>query len=480
MSTQQNAPLPAPATPAKPLAPTGALQRTEAVKSAKAAPQPASHKSHNPNAKMDLSAGEASETIKQLAKLAREDETQAPREELAEMAIDANDAPVVQIVNALLIEAIKRRASDIHIEPYPDTLRVRFRVDGSLLIVHELPPTSHAGIVSRLKVMGSMNIAERRVPQDGRIKLATPLAGDGTIDFRVSTLPSIFGEKVVMRILGTGQLKDNIDQLGFESEVFHDVKDALGQTFGMILVTGPTGSGKTTTLYTMLRQLSQPDVNIVTAEDPVEYNLPGITQVSVKPAIDFTFDVALRSFLRQDPDIILVGEMRDYETAAIAIKASLTGHLVLSTVHTNDAPSTVVRLVDMGIEPYLVASAVKLVIAQRLIRRICTKCKEEVQISAAEQDNLHESTLNVIQKTYKGKGCDHCNSTGYRGRAPLFEVMPIKSKELKSVITEGGTEVMVAQVAKREGLRTLKMESLRLVNDGVTSLEEAMQIILSE
>lgn len=405
--------------------------------------------------------------------------SEAPKVVRADAPVVApDDAPVIQMVNGLLMEALKTRASDIHIEPYPECLRARFRVDGELRTVHELPTRVSAALISRLKVLASLDIAEKRFPQDGRIKLA--LAGKGTIDFRVSTLPGIHGEKVVMRILGTGQLRASVAELGFRDKAQQYVKEALRNSFGMILVTGPTGSGKTTTLYTMLKELSDPSVNIVTAEDPVEYNLPNITQVSVKPQIGFTFDVALRAFLRQDPDIILVGEMRDFETAAIAVKAALTGHLVFSTVHTNDAPSTVVRLVDMGIEPYLVSSAVKMVIAQRLIRRICTACKEEVKITAEEQENLHESTLAHIQKTFRGKGCDKCGKTGYHGRVPVYEVMPIKSKELKRVITEGGTEVLVAQVARREGLKTLKDEAMLLVNEGVTSLEEALQIIVSD
>jgi len=432
----------------------------------------------NAAGKSELSAAEAAAVIKDVIKHSAEEQQWEAAELPPPLEVAPQDPPMVQLVNAMLLEALQLRSSDIHIEPYPDKLRIRYRVDGSLIIAHELPPGTMAGLVSRLKVMASMDIAERRVPQDGRIKLALP--GKGNIDFRVSVLPTIFGEKVVMRVLGTGQLKKAVADLGFNEASYQDVKESLRNSFGMILVTGPTGSGKTTTLYTMLSELSAPDVNIVTAEDPVEYNLPGITQVSVKPQIDFTFDVALRSFLRQDPDIILVGEMRDYETAAIAVKAALTGHLVLSTVHTNDAPATVVRMVDMGIEPYLVASAVKLVIAQRLIRRICAHCKEEVEISAEEQEHLHESTLAGIQKTCSGRGCDRCNKTGYMGRAPVYEVMPVRSKDLKRVITEGGTEVMVGQVARREGLITLKMEALRLVNEGVTSLQEALQIIVSE
>jgi type IV pilus assembly protein PilB len=467
----ETAPAPKDAAPPKFEAPAEAAKRTPPPAEARAAAR------KDAQGRADLSAAEAAKLIEELSKQSQAEQTEV-REELPALVIAPEDGPLVQIVNAIMMEAIKRRASDIHLEPYPEGLRVRFRVDGALMTAHELPPGTMAGVVSRLKVMSSLDIAERRFPQDGRIKLAIP--GAGAIDFRMSTLPSIFGEKIVLRLLGTGQLKNSVEELGFRGGPLRHVKEALGHSFGMIVVTGPTGSGKSTTLYTMLKELSAPDVNIVTAEDPVEYNLPGITQVSVKPQIGFTFEVALRAFLRQDPDIILVGEMRDFETAAIAVKAALTGHLVLSTVHTNDAPSTVVRLVDMGIEPYLVASAVKLVIAQRLIRRICKDCKEEAPISPEEQENLHESTLAAIQKTWRGKGCDNCNQTGAKGRVPVFEVMPIKSKEVKRVITEGGTEVMVAQVARREGLVTLRDEAMTCVNEGVTSLEEAMEIIVSD
>jgi type IV pilus assembly protein PilB len=431
----------------------------------------------HPQARFGLKADEAAGVVAQQVQQLPE-ETRDAHEELAELTVEPDDYPVVQIVNALLMEALDLRASDIHIEPYPEFVRVRFRVDGELQKAHDLPPKTASGLVSRLKVMASLDIAEKRFPQDGRIKLARP--NDSAIDFRLSTLPSIHGEKVVMRVLGTGQLKSSVKELGFHGKALQYVNEALENAFGMVLVTGPTGSGKTTTLYTMLSQLNTPDLNIVTAEDPVEYNLPDITQVSVKPQIGFTFDVALRSFLRQDPDIILVGEMRDYETAAIAVKAALTGHLVFSTVHTNDAPATVVRLVDMGIEPYLVASAVKLVLAQRLVRRICDSCKERAPLTTAMEEHLHESTKRVIEQTYRGKGCSKCRGSGYYGRTPVYEVMPIKSKELRKVITEGGTEVMVAGVAKREGLQTLKDEAIRLVNEGVTTIEEALQIILSE
>lgn len=386
------------------------------------------------------------------------------------------DPPIVRLVNGLLLEAIAMRASDIHIEPLEEEIRVRYRVDGSMNEARRIPNTVRSALTSRIKIMCSMNIAEKRIPQDGAIKVA--LNEKEQIDFRVNTLPSIYGEKIVMRILGRGSLKASVDQLGFKNRALELVNDAVANPFGMILVTGPTGSGKTTTLYTILQQLNEPDVNIVTAEDPVEYRLGGITQVNVKPVVNFTFDVALRSFLRQDPDVILVGEMRDFETAAIAVKAALTGHLVLSTLHTNDTASTVVRLVDMGIEPYLVSSAVKLVIAQRLVRKVCEKCKEEVPIAEAERTDADRATLAAVERMVRGKGCDSCNNSGYRGRIPIFEVMSVKSRDMRRAITEGGTEVQVQQIAKREGSRTLADEAIDLVNDGTTSLEEALKHIM--
>lgn len=394
-----------------------------------------------------------------------------PRLEIAPL-----DPPIVKLVNGLLLEAIGARASDIHIEPLEEEIRVRYRVDGSMMEARRIPNAIRSALTSRIKIMCSMNIAEKRVPQDGAIKVA--LNEKEQIDFRVNTLPSIYGEKIVMRILGRGQLKSSVDQLGFKARALELVTEAIANPFGMILVTGPTGSGKTTTLYTILAQLNDPDVNIVTAEDPVEYRLGGVTQVNVKPKVDFTFDVALRSFLRQDPDVILVGEMRDFETAAIAVKAALTGHLVLSTLHTNDTASTVVRLVDMGIEPYLVASAVKLVVAQRLVRKICDKCKEEVPVSEAERTDADRATLAAVERMFRGKGCDNCNNSGYRGRIPIFEVMSVKSKDMRRAITEGGTEVQVQQIAKREGTRTLADEAIELVNLGSTSLDEALKHIM--
>ncbi len=394
------------------------------------------------------------------------------------LEINDLDPPVVRVVNGLLMKALKMGASDIHIEPLETELRVRLRIDGCLIDILRLPDEMKSAIISRTKIMASMDIAEKRVPQDGGIKVILK-NGEG-VDFRVSSLPNIYGEKIVMRVLGTSELRPNVDALGFEGRALEAIREAIANPYGMILVTGPTGSGKTTTLYTILNQLNTDDVNISTAEDPVEYRLDGITQVNVRPSTGLTFDKALKSFLRQDPDIILVGEMRDFETAAIAVKAALTGHLVLSTLHTNDAPSTVVRMVDMGIEPYLVASAVKLVVAQRLLRRICTNCKVDVDIAEAERSDLDQTTLASVEYLSRGQGCEACNGTGYKGRVPVFEVMSVKTKEMKRAITEGGTEVQVQQIAKREGMLSLTEMAIDFVNKGITTLDEAMSIIMAE
>ncbi len=394
------------------------------------------------------------------------------------LEINDLDPPVVRVVNGLLMKTLKMGASDIHIEPLEAELRVRLRIDGCLIDIIRLPSEMKSAIISRTKIMASMDIAEKRVPQDGGIKVV--LKNGESVDFRVSSLPNIYGEKIVMRVLGTSELRPNVDALGFEGRALEAIREAIANPYGMILVTGPTGSGKTTTLYTILNQLNTDDVNISTAEDPVEYRLDGITQVNVRPSTGLTFDKALKSFLRQDPDIILVGEMRDFETSAIAVKAALTGHLVLSTLHTNDAPSTVVRMVDMGIEPYLVASAVKLVVAQRLLRRICSNCKVDVDLAEAERSDLDQTTLASVEYLSKGEGCEKCNGTGYKGRVPVFEVMSVKTKEMKRAITEGGTEVQVQQIAKREGMFSLTEMAIDFVNKGVTTLEEAMSIIMAE
>jgi type IV pilus assembly protein PilB len=384
----------------------------------------------------------------------------------------------VRLVNGILLKALKMGASDLHIETMEEELRIRYRIDGKLMDVMRIPGELKNVVASRLKIMANMDIAERRVPQDGGIKVA--LAERDTMDFRSSSLPNIYGEKLVLRVLGNNELRGSIDELGFEGLALEWVREAVANPYGMILVTGPTGSGKTTTLYTILNQLNNIDVNIVTAEDPVEYRLKGITQVSMRPSAGLTFDAAMKSFLRQDPDIILVGEMRDYETSAIAVKAALTGHLVLSTVHTNDAPSTVVRLVDMGIEPYLVASAVKLVISQRLLRRICSHCKVDVDLAELEKTDLDQTTLSMVENLYKGEGCENCNNTGYKGRVPVHEVLTVKTKEMKRAITEGGTEVQVAQIAKREGMVTLAECAIEKVNTGITTIDEAISVIAAE
>jgi type IV pilus assembly protein PilB len=368
--------------------------------------------------------------------------------------------------------------SDIHIETLEEEMRVRYRIDGKLIEIMRLPADMKNTLTSRLKIMAGMDISERRVPQDGGIKMA--LGENETIDFRTSSLPNIYGEKMVLRILGNTQLMGSIDELGFKGQAYEWVCEAVANPYGMIVVTGPTGSGKTTTLYTILGQLNTDDINIVTAEDPVEYRLRGITQVNVRPSMGLTFEMAMRAFLRQDPDVILVGEMRDYETASIAVKAALTGHLVLSTVHTNDAASTIVRLVDMGIEPFLVASAVKLVIAQRLLRRICSNCKVSVDLAELEKTDLDQTTLSSVEALFQGEGCVNCNGTGYAGRVPVHEVLAVKSKELKRAITEGGTEVQVAQIAKRDGMVGLADNAIQLVNTGVTSIEEAVSVIAAE
>jgi type IV pilus assembly protein PilB len=397
---------------------------------------------------------------------------------LSKLEINDLDPPIVRVVNGILMKALKMGASDIHIEPLEEELRVRYRIDGALIDVLRISNDTKSAVISRTKIMAEMDIAEKRVPQDGGIKLA--LTDKDSIDFRVSSLPSLYGEKIVMRVLGQSELRSNVDDLGFEGRALENIREAIANPYGMILVTGPTGSGKTTTLYTILNQINEDDVNIVTAEDPVEYRLDGITQVNVRPSTGLTFDAALKSFLRQDPDIILVGEMRDFETSAIAVKAALTGHLVLSTLHTNDAPSTVVRMVDMGIEPYLVASAVKLVVAQRLVRRICPSCKIDVDLAEAERSDLDQTTLASVEYLAKGEGCDACNGIGYKGRIPVFEVMAVKTKEMKRAITEGGTEVQVAQIAKREGMISLTEGVIDLVNRGITTLDEAMGIIMAE
>jgi type IV pilus assembly protein PilB len=381
----------------------------------------------------------------------------------------ADDAPVVKLINGLLTDAVKRGASDIHIEPFEHEMRVRYRVDGALHEVMKPPVKMRAALTSRVKIMAQLNIAERRVPQDGRIKLKM---GPKVIDFRVSTLPVLFGEKIVLRILDKGNLTLDLKTFGFEPKSEADLLKAILNPYGMVLVTGPTGSGKTTTLYSALSRINQIDVNIMTAEDPVEYNLMGINQVLVRNEVGMTFAAALKAFLRQDPNIIMVGEIRDLETGSIAIKAALTGHLVLSTLHTNDAPSTITRMVDMGIEPFNVASAVNLIVAQRLVRRICKECKQEHAYNDVE---MHAFGIDrKVGPFFKGAGCDTCAGTGYKGRQGLYEVMALSSPLRRGILKGGSTEEL-RDIAVQEGMLTLRMDGMVKVKKGVTTLEEVVK-----
>jgi type IV pilus assembly protein PilB len=388
------------------------------------------------------------------------------------------EAPIVKLVNGIFVNAIKSEASDIHVEPYENSLRVRYRIDGVMYTVMNLPTKIRAALTSRIKIMSKLDIAERRLPQDGRIKLKLGKKRD--IDFRVSVLPCLFGEKTVLRLLDKGNLQVDLTKLGFEQAALDDFMEALNKPYGMLLVTGPTGSGKTTTLYSALNYLNKPDTNIMTAEDPVEFNFMGINQVQVKEEIGLTFAAALRSFLRQDPDIIMVGEIRDFETAEIGVKAALTGHLVLSTLHTNDAPGTISRLLNMGIEPFLVSSSVILILAQRLARRICAQCKEEEKLPAAALIKIGFSEEEAeSMKCYKGKGCQVCNGTGYKGRVALYEVMPIRD-ELKELILEGASTSDIKKAAIRLGMKTLRMSGLTKVAEGVTTIDEVMRVTFGD
>jgi len=394
------------------------------------------------------------------------------QEDEAATQAQINDAPVVKLINGILTDAVKRGASDIHIEPFEHEIRIRYRVDGALLEVMKPPVKMKAALTSRIKILSQLNIAERRVPQDGRLKLKM---GHRVIDFRVSTLPVIFGEKIVLRILDKGNLTLDLSKFGFEPKAEQDLMRNILNPYGMVLVTGPTGSGKTTTLYSALSRVNTIETNIMTAEDPVEYNLMGINQVLVRNEIGLTFAAALRAFLRQDPNIIMIGEIRDLETGGIAIKAALTGHLVLSTLHTNDAASTITRMIDMGIEAFNVASAVNLVVAQRLVRRICTECKAPHKYSDEELFPLGANVEELSRLPFmKGAGCDTCNGTGYKGRAGLYEVMAL-SPELRRLILRGGSVAEIRDLAVSEGMLTLRMDGMKKIERGVTTLEEVVK-----
>jgi type IV pilus assembly protein PilB len=386
--------------------------------------------------------------------------------------------PIIKIVNGILIKAIKLGASDVHFEPYERTFRVRYRIDGVLHRAMALPMQIKNAMTSRLKIMSRLDIAEKRLPQDGRIKLRM---GKGReMDFRVSTVPTLFGEKVVLRLLDKGSLQLDMAKLGFEESSLADLQYAIHRPVGMILVTGPTGSGKTTTLYSALSELNKESENIMTAEGPIEYNFMGINQVQMHEEIGLTFASTLRAFLRQDPDIIMVGEIRDFETAQIGIQAALTGHLVLSTVHTNDAPGTVTRMIDMGIEPFLISSAVILILAQRLIRKVCSECKEQIQVHPQLLMDLGVPPDEVKTfPTFKGKGCPICSGTGYKGRLGLYEVMLLKD-EVKELILARASTTEIKKEAIRMGMKTLRQSGIHKIKTGMTTIEEVLRATMED
>jgi type IV pilus assembly protein PilB len=408
------------------------------------------------------------------------DEVEIAEEEdeasLSELEHAAEEAPVIKLVNLILSESLNRGASDIHIEPYEKEYRVRFRIDGILHNIMNPPMKLRDAITSRVKIMAKLDISEKRLPQDGRIMLKLKREGKTKeLDFRVSCLPTLFGEKIVMRLLDKENLRLDMTKLGFEPESLEKFEKAVLKPYGMVLVTGPTGSGKTNTLYSSIAKLNTPETNIMTAEDPVEFQLPGVNQVQMKEQIGLNFAAALRSFLRQDPNQILVGEIRDFETAEIAVKAALTGHLVLSTLHTNDAPSTISRLMNMGIEPFLVATSVHIICAQRLVRRICTECREEQDLPAQALIDIGFTPEEAKKvKASKGEGCDRCNGTGYKGRAGLYEVMEI-TDEVRELILVGASALELKKKAIEEGMITLRRSGLIKISHGITTIEEVIR-----
>jgi type IV pilus assembly protein PilB len=396
---------------------------------------------------------------------------------IGELKQAVEEAPVIKLVNLMLAEAIRRGASDIHAEPFDKTFRVRFRIDGVLYEVMSPPMHLKNAIISRLKIMAELDISERRLPQDGRLKVKFK---GHEVDFRVSTLPTLFGEKVVMRLLDKSHLMLDMTKLGFEPQALAAFEEAIHAPYGMLLVTGPTGSGKTTTLYSALDRLNQLETNVMTAEDPVEFNLLGIIQVQIREAIGLTFAAALRAFLRQDPDVIMVGEIRDYETAEIAVKAALTGHLVLSTLHTNDAPSAVTRLLNMGIEPFLVASSVLIILAQRLLRRVCPQCKVPVEVPSENLVAIGLPEAEAAALTcYTGSGCEACSGTGYKGRMAIYEVLPL-SPELRGLVLNGASALELKQAAVQQGMRTLRMSALTKLQEGITTVQEVVRVTFKD
>ncbi|HLE21088.1 MAG TPA: type IV-A pilus assembly ATPase PilB [Vicinamibacteria bacterium] len=396
--------------------------------------------------------------------------------DLEELERSSEEAPVVKLCNLILTDALRRGASDIHIEPYEREFRVRFRIDGVLYVVMNPPMKLRDAITSRLKIMAKLDISEKRLPQDGRIKIRMNSNGKmRELDYRVSTLPTLFGEKVVLRLLDKEKLMLDMTKLGFEQASLKHFEEAILKPWGMVLVTGPTGSGKTNTLYSAISRLNTPETNIMTAEDPVEFNLVGINQVQMKESIGLNFAAALRSFLRQDPNIVLVGEIRDFETAEIAVKAALTGHLVLSTLHTNDAPSTINRLMNMGIEPFLVATSVHLICAQRLVRKICKECRAPLEMPPQALIEVGFEPADAKNLTiFKGRGCTTCNNTGYKGRLGLYEVLEC-SDEIRQMILEGASAMEIKKQGIQEGMLTLRRSGLQKIADGVTTIEEVVR-----
>ncbi len=451
----------------------------EPVVAAESAVRAAIRKHYGAGRTLELTQGGAGASVE--SGPAVRDELERGRARQAPVAMEdpgqaAGEAPVVQLVNRILSCALKQGASDIHIEPYEQELRVRFRIDGLLSTVMTPPLSQRDAVTSRIKIMAKLDISEKRLPQDGRMKIRLRKEGRvGDLDLRVSVLPTLHGEKVVLRLLDRDRLMLDMTQLGFEPDSLRRFESAILRPYGMVLVTGPTGSGKTSTLYSSITRLNRMETNILTAEDPVEFNLPGINQVQVKEQIGLTFATALRAFLRQDPNIVLVGEMRDLETAEIAIKAALTGHLVLSTLHTNDAASTVSRLTNMGVESFLVATSVHLICAQRLVRRICRQCRQaaEPPVESLIEAGFSPSEAPAVL-TYRGRGCDACNHTGYKGRVGLFEVMEI-GDGLRELILRGGSSAQLKQTAIQDGMITLRASGLQKIRDGVTTLEEILR-----
>lgn len=396
----------------------------------------------------------------------------APTIEVIDQDRGTDDAPIVKFVNSILSDAIRKRVSDIHFEPYEKKYRVRFRVDGNLSEAATPPQGSGAAIASRIKIMSKLDIAEKRRPQDGRLKVHTTKGKE--MDFRVSVLPTLWGEKVVLRLLDKSNLQLDMTKLGFEEDDLKIFKSIINLPQGMVLITGPTGSGKTTTIYSALYELNQPDINIATAEDPVEFNLEGINQVQMNPDIDLTFASALKSFLRQDPDVVMVGEIRDLETAEIAFKAASTGHLVVSTLHTNDAPATVIRLTEMGVAPYIITSTVNLIVAQRLVGKICESCKTPVEVPQQTLLNLGVVPEEVGDyKLFKGRGCANCNNTGIKGRAAIYELM-VMNEKMKEAILKGASTGQLRYLAREQGMRTLRRSALLKLKRGITTIEEVL------